>query len=295
MTLCLAWFNPQNISIASDSRLTNGDGSVVTNNANKIFTINVNAINKAESNKIVFNSKYGLCFTGSYLNGSILSDTISELTSNIELYNNESISFETISKLSFILYEYISRHLMEINNENGLSEVLLVGYCPKEKTNKIVKFFSKINEQNEIEFIQESLEVKSGSIIYIGDKKAIEKAKALEQKIKYPYTEFHLIKEIIEDLTINSVGGCIQYGCIVANTFRTYGIVDYEIYQPKTSSEPYRIIEYFQFRSIPFSSENSKLNEIRVMLNKVFMNPFSDKKSVLEKEILELNIKKFSQ
>lgn len=290
MTLCLAWKKETNISLLSDSRLSDGE-TILTDNANKVFTINVRVVNQ-QDRQVVFDSAYGMCFAGSYLNGSNLANTISELTSEIEIEDGEVVNFDKIAEIAFILYEYISRHLMEINRRKGLSEVFFIGYCPEAKDNKINKFYSKIGDEGTIEFQRQDIELKENELVYLGDSNAIQAAKELEGKIGYPYTEFHLISEIINNKEVPTVGGGIQYGCIVANKFRTYGIVDYELYEPQNRSEYFRVKEMFTFRSIPFNWEDSELKKIKVSLNKVFMAPYVDKKASLQKQSDEKNNEK---
>lgn len=285
MTLCLAWKNKNNLSLMSDSRLTNPDGITLTNNANKVFSINIKVYKNSE---LIFNSSYGMCFAGSYLNGSNLANTISELTSKIDNPNNEIINFNKISEIAFILYEYISKHLTEINRERGISEVFFTGVCPKTNEINLSKFYSKIGEEGALIFCRENIELKDNQLVYLGDTIAIEKAKELETKIKHPYTEFHLLDEIIKNEDIPTVGGCIQYGCIVADKFRTYGIVDYELYIPQneteTNKEYYRVQEKFNFRSIPFNWEDSNFSKLKIHLGKVFIAPFIDRKKILQEK-----------
>lgn len=288
MTLCLAWKKDKNLNLMSDSRLTGEEGTI-TDNANKVFTIKISAYKKTDTeSQLVFDSAYGMCFAGSYLNGSNLADTISELTSNINIYNDERINFARISEIAFILYEYISKHLMEINREKGFSEVFFTGYCPELKVNKLSKFFSRLEEDGSIKFYSENVEIEDNQFAYLGDESAIVLAESLIGKIKYPYSEFHLLDEIIKDTNISTVGGCIQYGCIVADKFRTYGIVDHELYIPQNNTETYienfRVTDKFNFRSIPFNWEDSKLSKLKISLGKVFMAPFIDRKKLVQEE-----------
>ncbi|KAA6437083.1 hypothetical protein FEM33_20425 [Dyadobacter flavalbus] len=284
MTLCLAWKNNNNLSLMSDSRLT-GPNGVITDNANKVFTIKITV---SKNNDVVFDSAYGMCFAGSYLNGSNLANTIAELTSEIKIYNDEIINFDGISEISFILYEYISKHLVGINRERGVSEVFFTGVCPETGEINLSKFYSKIGEEGILEFQRENIELDNNQFIYLGDSNAIEMAEQLKAKIKHSYTEFHLLDEIIKNENISTVGGCIQYGCIVADKFRTYGIVDYELYIPQneteTYKENYRVIDKFSFRSIPFNWEDSKLSKLKIHLGKVFMAPFIDRKNTIQEE-----------
>ncbi|MCF2496120.1 hypothetical protein [Dyadobacter chenhuakuii] len=284
MTLCLAWKNNENLSLMSDSRLT-GPNGIVTDNANKVFTIIVTV---SKNKDVVFESTYGMCFAGSYLNGSNLANTISELTSNIKIYSDEIINFDKISEISFILYEHISKHLVGINRERGVSEVFFTGVCPETGEINLSKFYSQIGQEGILEFKREDIKLENNQLIYLGDASAIEMAEKLKMKIKYPYTEFHLLDEIIKDENISTVGGCIQYGCIVADKFRTYGIVDHELYMPQdeteTHKEYFKVIDKFNFRSIPFNWEDSKLSKLKIHLGKVFMAPFIDRKKSVQEE-----------
>jgi hypothetical protein len=72
MTLCLAWKQNNEYYFASDSRLSN-DGSIISDDANKIFNIKVEISGPVPSDTpmaeapIVHQSSFGLCFAGSFL------------------------------------------------------------------------------------------------------------------------------------------------------------------------------------------------------------------------------------
>ena len=190
MTLCLAWKVNNEINLLSDSRLTAGN-EIITNNANKVFTIYANAFTgNVIKRQSIFLAKYGLCFAGSYLNGSILADTISELTSEIFVEDTSQLSFNLLTEIAFFVFENVTRHLMEINNEKGLSEVFFSGIDPQSGQTKLAKFSCKLRE-NQVIFLNEQIQFENNEIFYLGNSNAIEKAKQLEQKLNNSYTHFH--------------------------------------------------------------------------------------------------------
>ena len=273
----------------SDSRLTNDNKEVITDFGNKVFTIPVTIL-EPNSADIKFQADYGLCFAGSYLNGSYLADSILQLTKRMELEKNELISFDFISNIVFQLYQFISTQLMQIHRDSGLSSVMFVGYCPETKTNKIHKYSALINDGEGIKFVLEELSNSEMSFHFIGDTKAIEKATSLVSKINLnPYSEFHLMKEIIDDKDISTVGGCIQYGSAVQDKFRLYGIAEPILYEPQKEVEFYYQTYHYEFRGIPLGYKNGPLSELPVKWNKVFMMPFEDKRKELEEKATELN------
>ncbi|MBK0368662.1 Ntn hydrolase family protein [Flavobacterium agrisoli] len=146
MTLCLAWRIEDEISLMSDSRLTN-NMSIVTNNANKIFTIHVNIFTgTVQKKQSIFSAKYGLCFAGSYLNGSYLANTISELTSEIFVEENFEPTFDLVCQVAFFVYENVTKHLGEIHRTDGVSEAFFIGSCPKSGISEITKFSVSIKD-----------------------------------------------------------------------------------------------------------------------------------------------------
>jgi hypothetical protein len=150
MTLCLAWKRNNEISFASDSRLSNENGETVSDIATKIFKIRVR-INSKESKKELIDLNYGLRFCGSYLNGSILADTISEILSSMEISKKDPITINSIVSIAFSIYKDVSTHLMSIHKSGGLSKVLFGGFCPESNSFRIFTFSWKL-ENHKIDF-----------------------------------------------------------------------------------------------------------------------------------------------
>lgn len=145
-------------------------------------------------------------------------------------------------------------------------KLFFTGYCPVLKKNKLVKFYTD-NSVGEITFSKIYLDVNENEILYLGSRKAINKAKILSDNIARTYTHFHLLKEIIEDTNIEDVGGCIQYGCVIQGEFRTFGILDY--YRDSSSFHKIRL-----FRSLPLNFEDAEIQNLGCKIGKVLMAPF---------------------
>lgn len=297
MTLCLAWKRGHSISFASDSRLTSGDGTITTDIATKIFKLNVKVYN-SEKKELIHDLQYGLCFCGSYLNGSIIADTISEILSALEIKEGERIDAETIIQIAFEVYKDVSEHLMSIHNRNGLASVIIGGQCPRENEFKIFQFSWAYKEDGSgIEFImnRESFE---NPILFIGDTNAVEIAMKLKDQIRYDkapiYTEYHLLRDVIENPEIQGVGGAIQTGHFVNGNFKTFGMVDYELFQLPGDDKLHWVRGIYTFRGIPISRALDNIKGVTIRTGKIFMAPFTDKEKVLEAEARKLNDKKNS-
>lgn len=292
MTLCLAWKRGHSISFASDSRLSSADGSVTTDIATKIFKLNVK-IYSVEKKELLYDLQYGLCFCGSYLNGSLLADTISEILSALEIKETDTIDAETIIQIAFEIFQDVSTHLMAIHGKYGLSNVIIGGQCPKSKEFKIFQFtWAYKADGTGIDFILK-VENFEEPIIFIGDSNAVELAMQLKDKISYDkaplYTEYHLLRDIINNPDVKGVGGEIQTGHFVNGNFKTFGMVDYEIFPLPGNDNLHWVKGVYTFRGIPISRALDNLKNVTVRTGKVFMAPFIDKEKELQEQAKKMN------
>jgi hypothetical protein len=84
--------------------------------------------------------KYGLCLTGSYLNDSLPADTIREMISHLVLDDPHPIDDQTIARITFQIYQEVSRHLTAINRQSALTEMWLAGFCPASGRDRLFRF-----------------------------------------------------------------------------------------------------------------------------------------------------------
>jgi hypothetical protein len=294
MTLCLAWMRKGEISFASDSRLTDSNGQIATDIASKIFTINVTIYSEAK-NIIRLNNRYGMCFTGSYLNGSIMADTMGELLSNLVMPDDQTIDAETIIKIGFEIYQDVSNHLMSIHGKNGLTTMWITGTCPKEKRNLIFKFSWQYSDDGQAILFTMEEALFDEQLIFIGDQAATEQAGQLKHKIDFSkgyfkdnYTEYHLLREIINNPEIPSVGGAMQTGHLLRGQFSTFGMVDYEIVAiPDTSL--YIVKNIYTFRGIPLVRAIETINTLTINTRKLSMAPFTEVQQQLQAKVNNMN------
>lgn len=287
MTLCLAWKDNSNYYFISDSRLRNTAG-IVTDKASKIFKINVRIFGPTNSEKekikeeILLDTSYGLCFAGSYLNGSLLADTINQVLTNLQGAPNFSdFSLLNLSNIVFNIYKQVSTQLMEINQFDGLSNVLFGGYCTEESKYIFYEFGFSKNEQ--IEFHKYELS-ETDFPKYIGDTPAKEKALNLSEKINSNYSYFHLLREIINDQDIITVGGDIQIGIFENEKFDTHGILEYHVAE---NEENYLEVKTdFKYRGLNIDYDDLEQSSGNIHRRLSFINPFENERKEYYKEIM---------
>jgi hypothetical protein len=290
MTLCLAWKQGQEVFFASDSRLTEGDQSTITDGATKIFKIGVEIYGATPSEtpnaqeELLHRTNFGLCFAGSYLNGSLLADTMEEVLSNLQGSPTISdFSIDNLSDIAFVVYKQVSRQLMEIKRKKGASEVLLGGYCPVDNNFKLFKF-SPTFKDGEIDFTKEVATI-NGNTIFIGDTTAKNRASELLLNINNQYSRFHLLREIIKDNNFPTVGGNIQAGLFSPHNFKTYGIAEYSTFEDQYGMP--QVKDSYKFRGISFDFNDNELRRGHINIRKTFFNPFENEREEFFKQIFD--------
>lgn len=283
MTLCIAWKNGSQINFTSDSRLSSSQG-VITDSASKIFKINLKIKSPTDKIKntesISYQSNFGLCFTGSYLNGSLMAGAMDLLFSNIQAAPEFSdISIENLSDIAFNIYKKVSIQLMERTQREGLAQALFGGYCPLKKVFKLYKF--EFTEDEVVEFSKNEINI-SDLPTFIGDTLAIEKANDLKDNISSDYDYYHLLKDIIKDTSISTVGGDIQSGIFENENFDIYGIVDYYIDE---SLDFPQVKSVFKFRGLEIDFDVDDLRSGYINPAISFMNPFEKERDLYFKDI----------
>jgi len=298
MTLCLAWRRGHEIYFASDSRLTDAENRVLTDDATKIFKVSVEIYGALPSNTphaiepLEYQTKFGMCFSGSYLNGSILADTMEEVLSNIQASPYSDISIENLSEIAFAIYKQVSRQLMQLNRERGAAEVLLGGYCFVTNEFKLYKFYPKpLLPGHEVEFEKQEIPLERQTI-FLGDNMATAKAMSLLPNVSNKFSHFHLLREIIKDSNITTVGGNIQAGLFRPNTFKTYGIVEYGVYEDDYGM--LSVKDNYKFRGLSLDFDDSQLRRGNLNIHKTFFNPFESERENFFKQVFDHIDKRFN-
>lgn len=292
MTLCLAWKRGQEVYFASDSRLTDNQKSVLTNDATKIFKVGVEIYGPARSEEpeipepLLHQTTFGLCFTGSYLNGSLLADTIEEVLSNLQGTPEYSdFSIEHLTDIAFAIYKQVSKQLTEIHRENGLTEVLLGGYCPVYSVFKLYKFYPKPLIAGEtLDYEKEEVNLNEQTI-FIGDNYAKEIARELLNNLNSQNTHFHLLRDIIKNADVLTVGGNIQAGLFRPSKFKTYGIVEYSTFEDDYGM--LQVKDSYKFRGLSLDFDDTELRKGNINIKKTFFNPFEHEREEFYNQVFK--------
>ncbi|MEJ0103134.1 MAG: hypothetical protein WDO19_11495 [Bacteroidota bacterium] len=88
--------------------------------ATKIYKINVRVAERG-TKEIIHDLSYGLCFCGSYLNGSVVADTINEILGSLQIKKGVEIDGKAIINIAFEIFKEISDHLVIRHQKGGLS------------------------------------------------------------------------------------------------------------------------------------------------------------------------------
>lgn len=290
MTLCLAWKIGNQPYFISDSRLTNTDKSIITDDASKVFSIPVRIFgtnSEVERNAplpLLHQTNYGLCFAGSYLNGSLISDTIGEILSSIQITSHSDFSIDNLSNLAFEVYKQVSQQLTLVNRERGISEVLFGGNCLLNGDFKAYTFKAVFSDlTGMIEYQKNEIELQSTPVL-LGDSDAKKHAESLFSTLNDKFTPFHLLQDIVKGSNFKTVGGGIQTGIFSPNNFKTYGIIHYneevnEFDQPEVKDE-------FRFRNLTLNFDNETFRSGYINIVKDFINPFEDERNEMFKKII---------
>ncbi|TRU41494.1 MAG: hypothetical protein EWV91_21450 [Microcystis aeruginosa Ma_QC_Ca_00000000_S207] len=287
MTLCIAWRQNECIYFASDSRLTNPDKTTITNYATKIFKIHVAAVGPGPEVAPIFSTDFGLCFTGSYLNGSLIADTISEVLSNLQVIPHSDYSIDNLAEIAFVVYKNVSIQLMELNREKGLAKAYLGGFCPFTNVFKLFEFAPiSLPTNSKITFTKTEININQNPAL-LGDFDAQNATNNLSKNLSNTYSYFHILRDIINNPDIPTVGGQIQVGVFEENTVRTSGIAEYELKQDDYGF--HSVNSKLTFRGIDFGFIDNELRVGNINIIKTFFNPFESERMQLFDQANELN------
>jgi len=218
MTVCIAWKLNGNVFLASDSRLGFGHQNYADIGV-KILQLDVNIFDPtpegSNEKKLKEMVPLGMCFAGSTVNSLCIKETISEVVKSFQHAGRfTDYSMHGIAKTIFKIYEDISLKMVTtVGNDSALSEIIIAGYCPKEKNIRSFKF-EQVKNSSPIAFnFNEILKgEKEIEIIGSGKQAAIKEFNNKHCSVLTNNNVMKTIKYVIDSEDIESVGGAIQYG-----------------------------------------------------------------------------------
>lgn len=219
MTLCIAWKDVAgNIHLASDSRVT------VANNSFEDVAVKLTRISceifppssSISAGEGVIRISLGMAFAGSHLGAYVIKESLVEVLGRLQYVpGSTEISMDKIAKIAFHAYEKLSNKLCSTSiGSKGICEIFLAGYCPKMKAPRAFKLST--NPQSNLCSCSEILTANSNQIELSGSGK---NATSLQANLST--SPLRALKDVIDDITREDVGGAYQYG-ICTEDFRIF-------------------------------------------------------------------------
>lgn len=232
MTLVVIQRKKETVTFDSDSRLSMA-GSTYFDQGAKLFEIPIRIRGPlksiADADKWEFELLYGMAITGSSLNAYALKESISQILSHIT-YSSNASDISIIGICHFILARFkdISSQLMSVLRRDGLSEIIIGGYCLVRKQVRIFRFYPTISDVS-VDFCFEEV-LETDGLFFSGSGKPT----AIKIREENPeHTPMQIIKSIIEGRLDLSVGGLLQHGIFKGNNFSLGGVTE-NIYSEET-------------------------------------------------------------
>ena len=236
MTLVIAHRLKNHISLSSDSRISFGTAGHIDYGI-KIFSVPVKIYSPTSSETNITNLDYdyklGLAVVGSAINAYTVKESVYEILQHLQyLPGYTDLSMEGIAGLVFKVFKKTTLDLGDIIQANGICELILAGYCPIQNKVRIFKFSCDTSTYPIRPFHEEIL-IADG-IEFFGSGKT-EANDIYTQHINL--SPLHIIKQVIKDGNVETVGGGLQYGEFVINNFTIYGVENYELNDDGTFKE----------------------------------------------------------
>jgi hypothetical protein len=217
MTLCIVWRDDSDVvHLASDSRISVADSTEdvavkVTRLRCEIFP---------PSSTLDYGSAHyamdiAITFAGSHLSAYVIKESLVEVLSRLQYVPGDTqVSMARVAKLAFAAYESLSKKVCAIPAiaEKGICELFLSGYCPLEGRVRVFRFSTSRQNQSS------SREILLGA----GVESIGSGAKAATKSAHYPHEPLRALLDVIEDDSVPSVGGALQYARHEGAVLRVY-------------------------------------------------------------------------
>lgn len=224
MTLCIAWRQQHAIHLASDSRLTIAENSYADVGI-KVLPLPYRILepgtgDNSLSRQVAFQGELGLCFAGSAVNSLMIKESVATLLLDLQYAPGYTdVSLKSISAFIFSAYKLISKQICETAiGSKGVADFIICGQCPSTSTLRAFKFSTDINNTHSLSEV-----LVTSKHEFLGSGSAhVDTKTELVRNVEY----LSLLRDVINDSSVPSVGGNIQYGTLHLNQFKTYGIVE---------------------------------------------------------------------
>jgi len=222
MTLCMAWRDNKTVHFASDSRITLAMNSY-TDVGIKVLSIPYRVLNPGDSTNnrtVAFRGELGMCFAGSAINSLMVKESVAEALKCLQYVPGYTdTSMDGIASFVFKAYKIISEKVCETTmGPNGRATILIGGMCSQKK---MIRVFQLSTDDYNNHTLAEVLTNGAPVIIGTGATAAIADIPESPADVDY----FNVLRSIIDDENIPTVGGNIQYGCFDEEKFTVHGLL----------------------------------------------------------------------
>ena len=231
MSLCVAWRWQEKVCLATDSCISIDAGQPRFCGI-KVLQLPVRVISPIERDtgrfETIFQTVYGLCFSGRFLTAYLVKESISELLLNLQFVGaDHDLTFQ---KICDVVHACYVRVVSELNGDEfgHDTDFFMVGSCPFSGKNLVAKFYRNGNGDlkwteivSQRPFSYEAAGAGEDTFRMLFDD-------ARQKIASVHFAAFDAMDKVLTSRIISSVGGAIQYGDIESGReFRLFGIVDY--------------------------------------------------------------------
>lgn len=232
MTLGVAWKFQNKVCLATDSCITIGDthdkfGGI------KVLSIPVKIIGAIDaqngSHTVYYEHSIGMCFAGSFWSSYIAKELLCEVFSNLQIIDSsDEISFERIAKFGFRFYENSFERLRNTIKAGFDADFIIAGFCQSAQRVRAFLFYTDTVEERPAlkEILHGNQDHEYYAIGSGADKfKNLYEGDLSKGEVRVHFQIPKRIKTVIDDKSIPSVDGVVQYGDFNTNNdFILYGV-----------------------------------------------------------------------
>lgn len=283
MTLVIAQKVSGNISLNSDSRISFGNLGHIDYGI-KILPVPVKIFSPTSSetrtSTLDYNYKLGLAVVGSAINAYTVKESIYEILQNLQYVPGlTDVSMDGIASLVFKVFKKTTLDLGTIIQNSGICELLLAGFCPINNDIRIFKFSCDTSTYPINPFFNEIL-VNDGIEFFGSGKTKAEEIFNNDRSL----TPLHILRKVINDTNVPTVGGGLQNGDFEDNNFKIYGIQDYSLNPDGTFKEYINTL-----RGINIYKDEFEHSEEGFHIAYTFKTPFEEEiEAIWKKQIGDL-------
>lgn len=228
MTLVIANKFRNTISFCSDSRLSFGTSGYI-DFCVKIFSVPVKIQSPTTAETRItsngYDQKLGLAVVGSFSNAYTVKESIYEMLQHLQYVPGYTdVSMDGIAKLVYKVFNKVTHDLAPILFRNGLCQLILGGYCAKENRIRVFEYSVTLIP---------SLTTTLREILISDEMRFYGTGETVAQQAQTQNPSFgplHILREVVNNGKIESVGGGLQYGEFVNRDFKVFGVQDYRLY-----------------------------------------------------------------